>query len=204
MYSHEISFMKYFKLTLFYTALFMSGIAHAGEIVISAQGQQNMNSASNAGDNRIKAQTYIQPSTQSTTTIIVVPADGMLSPPSVGRPPDNRNKARNYTKENSYSNSDPTIIWLENSQKNGEPSRANLERNLNKARAYSDISISTTIQPGTYIRYGTAVGLVSGDGVIVFNCEQISNTAGRIGNDTQSGDLFMVSLNNKLHQARCK
>lgn len=181
-----------------------AGWVHAGEFVISAQDEQIKNSASNAADNSTKAQTYSQSESQTPATIIVTPADGMLVPPSVGRPPDNRSKARSYIKDDSLNKFEPAIIWLENSPKNMPPSRANLEKNLNKARSYSDNGTSNGIKPGTYVRYGTAVGVVAADGVIVFACEQISNTAGRIGDDSQSGNAFTLSLNNKFHQARCK
>lgn len=198
--------MKYLKLAVTYVVLMLTGVASAGEIFISpGPDSQNKNSADNATDNRIKAQAYTNPEVQTPSTIIVVPPEeGLLAPPTLGRPPDNRSKARNFIKDSRNSATDPTVIFLDTAPKGGEPARVNLEKNLNKARGYADGGSSAGVKPGTYVRYGTAVGVVAADGVIVFSCEQISNAAGRIGDDTQSGNSFTLSVNNKLHPARCK
>lgn len=198
--------MKYLKLAITCVVLVLTGLADAGEIVISpTPGSQRIDSANNATESRIKAQAYSNPDVQTPSTIIVLPPEeGLMTPPTVGRPPDNRNKARNYIKNGSNSTIDPTVILLDTAPKNGDPSRVNLDKNLSKARGYADGGSSNGIKPGTYVRYGTAVGLVAADGVIVFVCEQIANTAGRIGDDSQSGNSFTLSVNNKIQQARCK
>lgn len=198
--------MKYLKLAITYVILMLTGGVSAGEIFISpAPGSQSKNSVDNATANRIKAQAYTNPEVQTPSTIIVVPPEeGLLAPPTLGRPPDNRSKARNFIKDARNSTTDPTIILLDTVPKGGEPARVNLEKNLNKARGYADDGNSTGVKPGTYVRYGTAVGVVAADGVIVFSCEEISNTAGRIGDDSQSGNSFTLSVNKKLHPARCK
>ncbi len=199
--------MKYLKLAVTYVILLLTGVASAGEIFISpGPDSQSKSSADNATENRIKAQSYTHPEVQTPSTIIVVPPEeGLLTPPSLGRPPDNRSKARNFIKDARNNTTEPTVILLDTAPKGGEPAaRVNLEKNLNKARGYADDGSTTGVKPGTYVRYGTAVGVVAADGVIVFSCEQISNTAGRIGDDSQSGNSFTLSVNNKLHPARCK
>lgn len=202
--------MNQFKLGVACGGLALAGLVGAGEIVIAAPpGSVGKTSVSNATDNRIKAQAYSQTQTNvdnavTPTTIILVPDAGLFEPAQTGRPPDNRSKARNYLKDPNSNSTDPTVILLERAPKNSEPSRANLEKNMNKARSYADGGSATGSKPGTYVRYGTAVGVVAADGVIVFACDQITNSAGRIGDDSQSGNLFTLSLNNKLLQARCK
>jgi len=150
------------------------------------------------------------PSAPAVTTIIIVPEDeeGFLSPPTVGAPPDNRAKARDYLRGPDSGSPATVLIVPDNAPAGAETDRGNsLERNRAKARRYSDGDASgggSVGKPGTYIKIGTSVGVVGPDGVVDFVCDETNNVAGRIGDDTQSGNVFAIVVNGKLAKARCK
>lgn len=155
-----------------------------------------------------KAREYIRDNgsapVPTSPTIILVPEDDVMAPRGVGQPPDNRSKARDYIRDNGPSGHSPGVILLEKPAGNAESSRSNLDRTMNKARSYTDKNHVGGSKPGTTVQYGSAVGVVGADGVIVFACGDINNSAGRIGDDSQSGNLLSVVINGKLVPARCR
>ena len=46
--------------------------------------------------------------------------------------------------------------------------------------------------------------MMGADGIWVISCRANNNTAGRIGDDTRSGNIITVEVNGKLIKARCK
>ena len=183
----------------------------AGEIIVAPSGGAAKSSAAGASESRMKARSSrSDPSAPAVTTIIIVPEDeeGFLSPPTVGAPPDNRAKARDYLRGPDSGSPATVLIVPDNAPAGAETDRGNsLERNRAKARRYSDGDASgggSVGKPGTYIKIGTSVGVVGPDGVVDFVCDETNNVAGRIGDDTQSGNVFAIVVNGKLAKARCK
>jgi hypothetical protein len=85
-----------------------------------------------------------------------------------------------------------------------EARRENMNRNIDKAQAYSGSNGTRAGKSGTFISLGTAVGVAGPDGVLVVSCDATNNAAGRIGNDDGPGGTFDVVMGGKLVRARCK
>lgn len=84
-----------------------------------------------------------------------------------------------------------------------EISRRNtLERNRDRARAYSDQSQNSQgSQNPTKIRM--ASGVMGKDGVVVFPCNQTTGSISHSGENFKSGSVFFINLNGKSVKARC-
>lgn len=188
------------------------GVKLAGEIIVVPSVGAQKNSATSASENARKARAARNdPSATAPATIIIVPEEeeGVLSPPGVSAPPDNRVKAKDYSR-GVNPNSSTTVLILPDGVADGtETSRGeSLERNRSKARQYSDGDVDGNRgnggKAGTIVKMGTSVGAVGSDGVIVFVCDDTNNVAGRVGDDTKSGNVFSVVINGRLTKARCK
>lgn len=181
----------------------------SSEIIVPLSGSPRSN-ASRATDARKRAQSAVDEHAPAEPVVVVVPSteeDSLVSPARVGRPSDNRTKAAEYLRETDKDRPSPPLrVIIENTAPAAaETPRENVERNLSKARRYSDGSLgSGGSKAGTYIQNGTAVGVIGSDGIVVVVCDPGTNTAGRIGDDTQSGNYFNVVVNGKLAKARCK
>ena len=177
------------------------------EIVVPWGGSTKSSSTS-ASESRRKARASANDATAPTlTTIVVVPdaeEDGVLSPSRMSSPSDNRTKARDYSHGVDPVNAAAVQILIENAPNGVDTNQSNLEKNRNKARQYSEGVSSGGGKPGTHVKIGTSAGVVGADGVVVVVCDDTSNTAGRIGDDTQSGNIFAVVINGKLAKARCR
>jgi len=187
------------------------GVKLAGEIIVVPSVGAQKNSTTSASESARKARAARNdPSATAPATIIIVPEEeGVLSPPGVSAPPDNRVKAKDYSR-GVNSNGSTTVLILPDGVSDGaETSRGEiLERNRSKARQYSDGDIDGNKgnggRTGTIVKMGTSVGAVGSDGVIVFVCDDTNNVAGRVGDDTKSGNVFSVVINGRLTKARCK
>jgi len=178
----------------------------AGEIVVVPSSVPTKGSATGASESARKARSSRNdPSVPAVTTIVIVPEEeeGVLSPSGVGAPPDNRAKARGYSRGSDSGAPGTVLILPDNAPDGAGTTRDNLERNRGKARRYSDGETAAG-KAGTYVKIGTSVGVVGSDGVVVFVCDETNNVAGRIGEDTQSGNVFVVVINGKMAKARCK
>ena len=182
------------------------GYKLAGEIVVVPSGGAAKGGATGASESRMKARSSRNdPSVPAVTTIVIVPEDeeGVLSPPEMGAPPDNRAKARGYSR--GLDGSPATVLIMPDNAPDGTgTARDSLEKNRGKARRYSEGEAGGVGKAGTYVKTGTSVGVVGSDGVVVFVCDDTNNIAGRIGDDTQSGNVFAIVINGKLAKARCK
>ncbi len=177
----------------------------ASEIVVTPLGGSTQGSASGASRNRQKAQSAAHVGTAPTPVMIVTEEeDGVLTPAQMGAPADNRDKARSYSRETGAGHPATLQIITDNAVDGTDSARDNLERNRNKARRYAEGASGSNTKAGTYIKVGPSTGVVGADGVVVFACEETNNIAGRIGDDTQSGNLFSVVVNGKMIKARCK
>ncbi|MDP2785172.1 MAG: hypothetical protein Q8O38_11360 [Sulfurimicrobium sp.] len=183
------------------------GVKLAGEIVVVPSGGAAKSSAAGASESRKKARSSRNdPSAPAATAIVIVPEEeeGVLSPSGMGAPPDNRAKARDYSRD-SDSGSPATVLKLPDNAPDGtETARDSLEKNRSKARRYSEGDTGNGGKAGTYVKIGTSVGVVGSDGVVVFVCDDTNNTAGHIGDDTRSGNVFSIVINGNLVKARCK
>lgn len=183
------------------------GVKLAGEIIVVPSAGAQKNSATSASESARKARAARNdPSATAPATIIIVPEEeGVLSPPGVSTPPDNRVKAKDYSRGVSSNGSTTVLILPDGVPDGAETSRGEiLERNRSKARQYSDGDIGNGGKTGTIVKMGTSVGAVGSDGVIVFVCDDTNNVAGRVGDDTKSGNVFSVVINGRLTKARCK
>jgi hypothetical protein len=177
----------------------------ASEIVVTPLGGSTQESASGASRNRQKAQSAAHVGTAPIPVMIVTEEeDGVLTPAQMGAPADNRDKARSYSRETGAGHPAPLRIITDNAVDGSDSARDNLERNRNKARRYAEGVSGSNTKAGTYIKVGPSTGVVGADGVVVFACEDTNNIAGRIGDDTQSGNIFSVVINGKTIKARCK
>lgn len=189
--TEEVSWPKNYKL--------------AGEIVVVPSGSA-ASSATGASESARKARSSRNdPSVPAVTAIVIMPEEeeGVLSPSGVGAPPDNRAKARSYSRGSDSGAPGTVLILPDNAPDGTGTARDSLERNRSKARRYSDGETGVG-KAGTYVKIGTSVGVVGSDGVIVFVCDETNNVAGRIGDDTQTGNVFAVVVNGKMAKARCK
>jgi hypothetical protein len=185
----------------------------AGEIVLApvvntgntvhSQSNQTPSNVS-ATIQREKAAAYSGADNQQLPTIIVAPEVQLLAPSSTGKPPDNRNKAKNYIKDANSASQPVTIIYPNKSSTGADTPRESLDKNLSKARRYSENGTTGVSKPGTFIKYGSATGVIGADGVVVFSCGDINNSAGVIGDNSQSGNSLSVVVNGKVLQARCQ
>lgn len=183
------------------------GVKLAGEIVVAPSGGAAKNNATSASESRMKARaTRNDSSAPATTTIVIVPEEeeGVLSPSGMSAPPDNRTKARGYSRGTDSGNPATVLILPENTSDGAGTARESLEKNRSKAHRYSEGEASGSGRTGTYVKIGTSVGIVGSDGVVVFACDETNNIAGRIGDDTQPGNVFFVIINGKQAKARCK
>lgn len=174
----------------------------AGEIILLTPPTSPHPTA--ASENRKKAISSLT-ETPPPSSIIILPEgeSGVLLPPGVGTPADNRNKARNYLNE-PVTTDQPSFVVRQpehvTSSPNLESPRINVRNNLDRARRYAG---TTGGKPGTSVKFGTSTGVVGADGVVVVACDD-SNIAGRIGDDTQSGNVFAIVVKGKLVKARCE
>jgi hypothetical protein len=179
----------------------------ASEIVVPLGGAAK-SSATSASESRKKARSSVnEASPPVSTTIILAPEadeEGVLAPSRMGVPADNRAKARDYSRGLDPANAATVQILIDNTEDGSDTNQRSLEKNRNKARRYSDSVSGSGSKPGTYVKIGTSVGVVGPDGVVVFVCDDTNNIAGRIGDDTQSGNFFSVVVNGKQVKARCK
>ena len=177
------------------------------EIVVPWAGATK-SSATSASESRRKARASANDAVPPVlTTIVVVPEaeeEGVLSPSRMSTPSDNRTKARDYSRGVDPANATTVQILIDNTVSGVETNQSNLEKNLNKARQYSEGASNTGGKSGTRLKVGTSVGVVGADGVVVVVCDDTNNTAGHIGDDTQSGNIFSIVINGKLSKARCK
>lgn len=181
------------------------GFKLAGEIVVVPSGTAVKSTATGASDNRKSARAIRDPAASKTQTIIIVPEDeeGVLSPSMVPAPADNRSKARDYSRGTDSNGSTTVIIVPEDSGAETDRGRS-LSRNRSKARRYSDDGAGVSTQTGSVVKIGTAVGIMGADGVVVYACDDVNNAAGRIGDDSQAGNVFTVMVGSKQVRARCK
>lgn len=181
------------------------GFKLAGEIVVTPSGDAVKNTATSASDSRKKARAARDPSAQKTQIIIIAPEEeeGVLSPSGIAAPPDNRARARDYSR-GVDSTSPATIVILPDGSSTETDRENSLARNRSKARQYSEEGAGRKGQKGTFVKIGTAVGVMGSDGVVVYVCDDTNNAAGRIGDDTQPGNVFTVMVGGKPVKARCK
>lgn len=183
------------------------GWKFSSEIIVPVGGATR-GTASSASEARKKARaSVVEPAPPLPATIIAEPVeeeDGVLSRPSRGMPTDNRARALDYSR--GLDPDRPAVIVVPGEPAPGsmESTREGVERNLGRARQYSEGATGSGAKAGTYVKIGTAVGVVGKDGVVVMVCDETNNTAGRIGDDTQSGNMFNVVINGKVAKARCK
>ena len=175
-----------------------------GEIILLTPPSSPHPTATAASENRKKAISSLT-ETPPPSSIIILPEgeSGVLSPAGVGTPTDNRNKARNYLNESVTTDQPSTVVRPPEhvtSSPNSESPRINVRNNLDRARRYAGTMGG---KPGTSVKFGTSTGVVAADGVVVIACDD-SNIAGRIGDDTQSGNVFAIVVKGKLVKARCK
>lgn len=179
--------------------------AFAGEIVVSPPTNSRGNGTAAS---REKARSYLDDKESSPPTILVIPEDedgGVLSPRGMGVPQDNRSKARDYIRDADSGLPAAVIVPTDQAPGIDSSKRQNIERNLGKARSYLDGGgTGSGSKAGTYVQMGTSVGIIGSDGVVVFDCSDTSNTAGRIGEDLQPGSEFIVVINGKKQKARCR
>lgn len=187
------------------------GVKLAGEIVVFPSGGVAKSGETGASESRKKARaSRNDPSATAETAIIIVPEEeeGVLSPPGMGAPPDNRAKARSYSRGTDSGGPATVLILPDNLSEGAETARDSLEKTRSKARRYSDGEtggrVGNGAKAGAFVKIGTSVGVVGSDGVVVFVCDDTNNTAGHIGDDTQSGNVFSIVVNGKLTKARCK
>lgn len=184
-----------------------SGIRILGEIIVPLGGNSKGSSSSNASESRKKARAAVDKADNQPIEGVIVEAEepeGILSRARVGVPTDNRAKALNYSNGGDGGRLPTIRSPMDAAPGSIEASRANLERNRERAQRYSDGAVSAAGKTGTFVKIGTEVGVVDAEGVIVVTCDATNNTAGRIGDDTQSGNFFSVVVNGKLAKARCK
>ncbi|OGQ88201.1 MAG: hypothetical protein A2512_02555 [Deltaproteobacteria bacterium RIFOXYD12_FULL_56_24] len=198
-------FVKTFTMAVV-TLLFCARTGIGGEIILSPPLDKNRPART---DNSEKARSYLNEETSETSppSIVIIPDwedEGILSPRVLEMPQDNRSKARDYIRNRDPRQGLPTII-IPPAGSRTNPTRDAAEKQRNKARSYLDgWDGAAGIKPGTSIQIGTTVGVAGKDGVIVFDCSTISNVAGRIGDDLQSGNEFIVVINRKNYRARCR
>ena len=183
-------------------------IKFSSEIVVPLAGASKSN-ATSAAESRRKARSAASdaPPVISSPVIVIAPEpeeEGVLSPSRMSSPADNRTKAKEYSRGLTPSNGTTVQLLTDTPSDTLDANQSNLEKNRNKARQYADGGIGSGAKPGTYIKLGTSTGVIGKDGVVVFVCEETNNTVGRIGDDTQSGNIFSVLVNGKLVKARCK
>jgi hypothetical protein len=184
-----------------------SGFRVLSEIIVPLGGSSKGSSSSNASEPRKKARAALEKTENPTVEGVIVELEepeGILSRARVGVPTDNRAKALNYLNGSEGGRVQMVRPPIEAAPGTIEATRSNLERNRDKAHRYSEDGSSAAGKTGTFVKIGTEVGVVGSDGVIVVTCESTNNTAGRIGDDTQSGNYFSVVVNGKLAKARCK
>lgn len=184
-----------------------SGFNVLSEIIVPLGESSRGGSSSNASESRKKARAAVEKTENPPVEGVIVELDepdGILSRARVGVPTDNRAKALNYSNGGDVVRVPTLRSPIEAAPGSIEASRANLERNRDKAHRYSDGGLSAAGKAGTFVKIGTEMGIVGSDGVIVVTCDATNNTAGRIGDDTQSDNFFNVVVNGKIVKARCK
>lgn len=168
--------------------------------------ERSSTTTNNAADMRAKAQASARTNDSPIpvgSTILIIPEgdDDVLSR---ARANSSSSIKMRDTHRSTTSNSTSPIVIIYPENPSNDNSRLNLERNLNKSRQYSESSSYSHEKVGTHVKSGTSVGVMGADGVLVFNCEKTNNTMGRIGDDSLSGNIFNISINNKTLKARCK
>ena len=184
----------------------LGSVQFAGQIILAEPANDKKIERLGASESRKKAISSLDEVTPPAATIIIVPEEeqGVLSPSGGSAPPDNRKRAKNYLLD-SETGKVPSVPRSSEGTSIGVDTPPNAaERSANKARRYLDGSSASGVKPGTTIKSGSAVGVVGTDGVVVFACDDTNNIAGRIGDDSQSGNLLTIELNGKLVKARCK
>ena len=137
------------------------------------------------------------------SNVIVVEEDSYTAPGRNGVPPDNRRKAREYSQGEGGVN--PVIVLTKPGSETSVPSaREGHSRNVNKAQRYLMDQDDGPTNSGKFTQSGTTMGVMGKDGVILMVCDGVNNTAGRIGDDTQSGNVLTILINGKPTPARCK
>lgn len=171
------------------------GYLLAGEIILAPTRNGSGGSAASSENNRDRARAYQSGSSNSGSGSVVVPEEeeGLLSPRGATSPADNRAKARDYLRGVAPPGSNQVLIAPEQHDAGTtETARGQLEKNRSKARAYmkSDSSIDV-------------VG-VGADKLPVVVCRDIDNVSGRIGDDSQSGNIITITRDGRSMKARCK
>ena len=135
--------------------------------------------------------------------VIVLEEDSYIAPGSNGALPDNRRKAKEYSQ--GESDVSPVIVLTKPGSETSVPSaRESQRRNVNKAQRYLTDQDDEPTNSGKFTRSGTTMGVMGKDGVILIVCDGVNNTAGRIGDDTQPGNVLTILINGKPTPARCK
>ena len=189
----------------------VGGLTFLTEILVPGAGNTSsrLRSRDAAEQARTKARESVAESMPAPANVandtILTEEEGFLVPGRSSAPPDNRIRAKEYLQNDADVNK--VIIT---SQPVMEPdgdaktTRDNLNRNLAKARRYSQDQQDEPGSTGKFFEFGTTTGVMGKDGVIVMACNGVNNNAGRIGDDTQSGSVFTVMVKGKPYQARCK
>ena len=153
-------------------------VLSAGEVLTNKPSSSRSTSEA-ATESRNRAREAIADSAlhnDDIANVIIVPAeDSYMTPGRTSIPPDNRSKARE-----------------------------SVSRNLSKARRYGQDQQDESTNKGKFTQIGTTIGVVGKDGVMLIVCDGVNNNAGRIGDDTQSGNVFSIIINGKTTMARCK
>ena len=185
----------------------LGGFKLASEIVVTPWGGNTKGSSTGASTSRQKAQAAANPGAAPPSTQIVIETDdedGVLSRPRTGAPTDNRDKARNYSRGSDAGSPATIRILTDNTAEGTDTNRDSLEKNRSKARRYAEGASDNSGKAGTFIKIGPATGVMGVDGVVMFSCDDTNNIAGRIGDDSQPGNVFAIVVNGKMIKARCK
>ncbi|MCF8211067.1 MAG: hypothetical protein K9K38_16940 [Rhodoferax sp.] len=186
----------WFKVPKFSSEIVLPGSSPSG----------SSHSATNATEARKKARESVTDRLEPMQAIIIEEPDqdGLVSRPRLGAPKDNRSKAAAYSNDKLPDRTPFIVVPHDAPLGSVESTRDGVNKNLNKARRYTQDEYGVDVKAGTFVKIGTAMGVVGPDGVVVVLCDQISNTAGRIGDDLRSGNTFTIVINGKVNRARCK
>jgi hypothetical protein len=153
-------------------------VLSAGEVLTNKPSSSRSTSEA-ATESRNRAREAIAdaalPNDEIATIIIAPDEDSSMTPGRSSVPPDNRSKASE-----------------------------NVSRNLNKARRYAQDQQDGPTNKCKFAQFGTTTGVLGKDGVMLIVCDGVNNNAGRIGDDSQSGNVFSIIINGKTTMARCK
>lgn len=171
----------------------------AGEIIVAPPGNNNQVSEGDASRMREAARDQRKGKSPLPVIILDETEEGVLSPrrgPS--SPADNAGRARNQRLEGDSSEGTLPSIIMGPLPPDVSPSPTN---SASAQKAHSNRVRAIEYRKGDQSAPVSARG---GDGLPIVDCTNVENVAGRIGDDTKSGNIIILIQNRNQIKARCR